>query len=33
VLRLNHKALDVYIKLLYRVGVRDCKVDVRPFFP
>lgn len=33
VLRLNHKALDVYLKLLFKMGVRNIQVDVRPIFP
>lgn len=33
VLKMNHKALDVYIKLLRRLGVKNCPIDVRPIFP
>jgi len=33
VLRLNHKALDVYLKLLFKMGVRNIRVCVEPFFP
>jgi hypothetical protein len=33
VLKMNHKALDVYLKLLFKMGVKNIQVDVRPIFP
>jgi len=33
VLKMNIRALDVYVKLLMRLGVKEAQVDVRPIFP
>jgi hypothetical protein len=33
VLRMNHRALDVYLKLLFRMRVKNIRVCVEPFFP